>query len=193
MRQNALDYALAVRLILELEQRADLAAAEAAAAGRIDAIAVPRGQRDPLREGDRQVGADASEAAVGQAMVREVVDPRVVGQELEVDAILTGPDRKPVGEVHQAEAARRVVVAVVYDVRRVHTDLGLERQDAGDLRATQVVGKRRFGRVAGERFLSVQTAVPELDVAGGGEEAAAEPEAEGAVRGGPVITDQLPC
>src|SRR6266705_5880151 len=63
--------------------------------------------------GYRQVGADASEAAVGQAMVREVVDPRVVGQELEVDAILTGPDRKPVGEVHQPEASREDLANVV--------------------------------------------------------------------------------
>src|SRR6266568_8400717 len=93
------------RLILVLEQRVDLVAAKAAAAGCIDAIAVPRDQRDPFREGDRQVGADAGEAAVGEAMAREVVDPCVVGQELEVDAILTGPDRKPVGEVHQPEAS----------------------------------------------------------------------------------------
>ena len=302
----------------ELEQRVDLVAAEAVAAGRIDAIAVPRDQRDPLCEGDRQVGADASEAAVGQAMAREVVDPRVVGQELELDAILTGPERKPAGEVHQpeatredlvnvvavqqigkfgaqaeataqaerrkgvsvlsdarlqerarlcapervdpaqaypgllrevlgllrllrqavatgrcavaelvpqrqfcgkcggevrrhaaqaharahpvergvrgqAEAVRRVVATVVEDVHRAHTDLGLERQDAGDLRATQVVGQRRFGRVARERLLFIETAVrfPELGMAGG-EEPAAEPAAEGAVGGWPVIAYHLP-
>ena len=64
-------------------------------ARRIDAVAVPHDQRDVLREGDRQVGADTAEAAAGQAMAPDVVDPGVVGQELEVDAILAGPDRKP--------------------------------------------------------------------------------------------------
>jgi hypothetical protein len=46
------------------------------------------------------------------------------------------------------------------------------------------VGQRRFGRVARERLLFIKMAVrcPELGMAGG-EEAAAEPEAEGTVGG----------
>src|SRR6266545_4392988 len=88
-------------------------AAETAAAPRIDAVPIADDERDALREGDRQAGADGGEAAAGQAMTVDVIDPRVVGQELEVDAILTGPDRKPVGQVHQEEASREDLVNVV--------------------------------------------------------------------------------
>jgi hypothetical protein len=67
--------------------RIDLMTAETVAAPRIDAVAVAYDQREALRQGERQVGADASEAASGQAMMPEVIDPRVVGQELEVNPI----------------------------------------------------------------------------------------------------------
>jgi hypothetical protein len=87
-----------VGLVLELELRVDVVTAEPVTARRIDAVAIPSDQREALGEGDREVGADAGEAAAGQAMAPDVVDPRVVAQELEVDPILAGPDRR-LGEV----------------------------------------------------------------------------------------------
>lgn len=54
-------------LVLGLELRVDVMAAESMVARRIDAVAIPRDQGDALREGDRQVGADAGKAAAGQA------------------------------------------------------------------------------------------------------------------------------
>jgi len=50
-------------LPLELELRVELLAAEAMAARRIDAVPIPHGRIDALRDGDRQVGADAGEVA----------------------------------------------------------------------------------------------------------------------------------
>src|SRR5690242_20611368 len=87
--------------------------AETTVAGRIEAVAIPRDQRDALREGNRQVGADAGEAVAGQVMTLDVVNPRVVAQELEVDAVLAGPDRKPVRKVHEREASREDLLDVV--------------------------------------------------------------------------------
>ena len=77
----------------EFDLRVDVMPAEAVVAWRVDAVAIPHDQGDALREGDRQIGADAGEAGPGQTMVPDVVDPRVVGEELEVDAVLAGPDR----------------------------------------------------------------------------------------------------
>ncbi len=52
--------------------------------------------------------ADAGEAGPGQAMAPDVVDHRVVGQELEVDAILTGRDALRAAVPGRPEHAGRV-------------------------------------------------------------------------------------
>ena len=72
----------------------------------VDAVAIPHDQIDALRDGDGQVDADAGEGAPRQLMALDVVDLRDVGQELEMDEVLAGPDREAVGEVHQPEASR---------------------------------------------------------------------------------------
>jgi hypothetical protein len=52
--------------VLELELRVDLMPAETMVARRIDAVAIPHGQRDVLRESERQVDAEAGETLRGR-------------------------------------------------------------------------------------------------------------------------------
>jgi hypothetical protein len=56
----------------------DLMAAETIVPWCGDAVAIPNGQREALRDGDRQIGADAGEAAAGQVMPRRRVHFRCV-------------------------------------------------------------------------------------------------------------------
>jgi len=63
-------------LVLELELRVELLAAEAIAPRCVDAVAIPHDQIDALRDGDGQVDADAGEGAARQVMAREVESSR---------------------------------------------------------------------------------------------------------------------
>jgi hypothetical protein len=74
---------------------------------------VAHDEHDALRQGDRQTGVDAAEIIAWEVIAAEVVDPSVVREELEVDAILIRPDRKPIGHVHQDEGAREDLLDVV--------------------------------------------------------------------------------
>ena len=71
------------------------------------------------------------------------------------------------GVFRHAEVARRIAGAIIQDVGGPQTDLSLERRDAGDLRAAQVVSQRRLDQIAGERFAWNEAAILELRLAGG--------------------------
>jgi hypothetical protein len=46
-------------------------------------------------------------------MALDVVDLREVSQKLEMDEVLPGPDREPIGQVHQPEPSREDLLDIV--------------------------------------------------------------------------------